>query len=423
MLDRRFSGAFLMYVVAFGVAGLAPFILLPFLTRNLSAEEFGAAALFVTVCQLLANFASLGSHGYVSVQYFKTSPRTWGSSVSAVMMLLLLVHGGLFLAFAALKSWISTWLGLSVPTITLALFTSVIVCMNFVYLSIYQSSNKPHLYLLARSVQAVLEIGLCLTLIKLETQPDSGVRIYTFPLAASATCCLGFGYCLRIGAFSSTNLKSSLKGAARFGLPLLPHLTSGTVISLLDRIIIATVLGKAQLGIYMAATQLGLAMLLVIEPFNKAYAPWLFARLAEGDARAKLTVVRFTYLFFLVLIIAGLAVMGISYVFFDLIVGKAYSEGRILIPFIVVSYIGQGMYYTVVNYLFYVEKTYILSAISVSVAIIGTCVTYVMVLFFGLEGAAFSGVISYALLFGLVWFFAAREVKLPWMQAWGASHG
>jgi O-antigen/teichoic acid export membrane protein len=423
MLDRRFSGAFLMYIAAFGVAGLAPFILLPFLTRNLSAEEFGAAALFVTVCQLLANFASLGSHGYVSVQYFKASPRSWGSSVSAVMLLILLTHFFLFLAFVAGKSWIASWLRLPVPTIALALCTSGLICMNFVYLSIYQSSSKPQLYLLARSIQAAMEIGLCLILIEFASQPDAGVRIYTFPLAVAAAGLLGLGYCLSIGAFSRAGLSSSLKGAARFGLPLLPHLTSGTIISLLDRIIIATVLGKAELGIYMAATQLGLAMLLMIEPFNKAYAPWLFARLAENDVRSKLTVVRFTYLFFVALILAGLAVMGVAYVLFDMIVGSAYSEGRILVPFIVMSYIGQGMYYTMVNYLFYVEKTYILSAISVSVAIVGTGVTYFMVMFFGLEGAAFSGVISYALLFGLVWFFAAREVKMPWLQPWGERHG
>ena len=418
MLDRRFSGAFMMFVAAFSVAGLSPFVLLPFLTRNLSADEFGVAALFITLCQLMANFTSLGTHGYVSVQYFKSSPRGWGSVVTAAMLLIFAVHAGLLVVFAVAGPWLADTLSVPQAMLALVIVSSLLLCMNFVYLSVYQSSERPQYYLLSRLIQTVLEVGLCLALLFLAGQTDAGVRVYTFPLALAVVGLGGLVYGWINDVFSTEGLGEKLRGAARFGLPMLPHVAAGTLVSFLDRIIIAAVSGPASLGIYMAATQLGLVMLLLIEPFNKAYAPWLFARLAENTSAARAKIVRFTYLFFLVLAVAGIAAAIAAFMFYDLIVGSQFSEGRVLVPLIVAGYVAQGLYYTVVNYLFYAEETYILSGVSVATAIVGTGITYGMILMFGLIGAAASLAINNTILFILVWFFAARAVSLPWLSPW-----
>jgi O-antigen/teichoic acid export membrane protein len=414
MLDRRFSGSFVMYIAAFGVAGLSPFILLPFLTHNLSSTEFGIAALFITMCQLVANFASFGTHGYVSVQYFKPPKRQWGSSVSAALLLIVAVHAGLLLAFFVAGGWIAQTLSVPSYILVLVIFSSLLICSNFIYLAIYQASERPQFYLLSRSIQAALEVGLCFAALSFFA-PSAGARVYTYPVAVGAAVVLGLVYCWVNGVFSTQGLKESVRGAIRFGAPTVPHVAAGTLVSFLDRIIIASVMGPSSLGIYMAATQLGLVMLLIIEPFNKAYAPWLFSRLSSGDEKAHAAIVRFTYLFFLALAAVGILAAAAASMFYDLIVGAEFSQGRILVPFIIAGYVAQGMYYTVVNYLFYAEKTHVLSAVSVTMAAVGTGVTYTMVTFFGLMGAAASLVINNSILFLLVWFFAAREVRLPWL--------
>lgn len=416
MLDRRFSGSFFMYAAAFAVAGISPLILLPFLTRNLSSTEFGIATLFVTLCQLVANFSSLGTHGYVSVQYFKGDTRGWGSAVTAALILIAAAHMTLLIVYLVAGNWIAQTLSMPFYALGLLIAASALVCMNFVYLAVYQSSGRPQFYLLSRCIQALFEVGLCLGFIYL-VSPTAEARIYTFPMAVGAVGLLGTYYCWATGAFSSRNLVQSLRGAMRFGLPMLPHVAAGTLLSFLDRLIIASVLGLDDLGVYMAAAQLGLVMLLLIEPFNKAYAPWLFSRLSSNQAGARVMIVRFTYLFFAALAVAGIAATIAATIFYDFVVGSEFAQGRPIVPLIIAGYVIQGMYYTVVNYLFYAEKTFILSIVSVSTLVIGSGITYALVSLFGLPGAAASLAVNNAILFLLVWFFAAREVKLPWLAA------
>ena len=108
--------------------------------------------------------------------------------------------------------------------------------------------------------------------------------------------------------------------------------------------------------------------------------------------------------------------------FYDLLVGEEFLEGVILIPFIVAGFVGQGMYYAMVNYIFYAEKTYILSFVSLLMAILGAAFTYVMVSKFALIGAAIAMCVNNFVFFFLVWYFAAREVEMPWLRALGIKH-
>jgi len=415
-MDRRFSASFLTYVLAFAAAGLPPFLLLPFLTRMLNAAEFGSATLFVTLCQLFASFSSFGTHGYVSVRYFNGATRDWGSSVPAAFAIIAALHTVLFVLYVVAGRWIAELLSLPFYALGMVLLASALLCMNFIFLAVYQSSNRPGYYLLARCIQAAGEIGLCLLVLYFFTT-GAEARILTLPVAIAAAGLLGLIYCRRVGALRTDDLKNSLKGALRFGLPMLPHVAAVTLVSFLDRLMIASIMGSEELGIYMAASQLGLVMLLVIEPFNKAYAPWLFARLTKNSDAVRAQIVRMTYLVFLFLLLVGFAATAATLFFYDRIVGPQFSAGRHLLPFIIGGIVIQGMYYTVVNYLFFVEKTYILSAISVTTVLTGIAVTFCMTSSFGLTGAAASLAINNAVLFGLVWFFAAREVKLPWFAA------
>ena len=273
MFDRKFSGAFLTYAFAFAVAGGSPFLLLPVLTRSLSAAEFGVAAFFLMLCQLLASVSSFGTHGFISVQYFKKSPNSWGSNVSASMIIVWFTHFCLLAAVFQFEPSLNEFWKLPAGTLYLVVFSSALLCTNYLYLSIFQSRQQPNYYLLLRLVQVCLEIGLCVSLVVIISNPDEKIRTMTFPIAVGAAGLVGLLSCIRTGVFASKDLWRSIRRALSFGVPMLPHLAAGMIVSFLDRLTIASILGQSSLGIYMAATQLGLAMLLVIEPFNKAYAP------------------------------------------------------------------------------------------------------------------------------------------------------
>jgi hypothetical protein len=88
--------------------------------------------------------------------------------------------------------------------------------------------------------------------------------------------------------------REDVREALAFGVPLVPHVAGLFVLNAADRLVINKDLGLAQAGIYMVAVQITMAMAIVFDAINRAYVPWLFARLAEDDPADKRTIVRGT---------------------------------------------------------------------------------------------------------------------------------
>jgi O-antigen/teichoic acid export membrane protein len=157
-----------------------------------------------------------------------------------------------------------------------------------------------------------------------------------------------------------------------------------------------------------------MAMVGLTEPLNKALAPWLFEQLAKNDEAVRRMIVRRTYLLFAALALLGLVVAAAAHLLFEQLIDSRYAPARALIPWMVGGFVLQGLYTSVVNYLFYAERTGRLSVASASTAVMGCGVSWFMTTHYGLQGAAMSFAFNSAVLFLLVWVSAARAVPMPW---------
>jgi len=166
----------------------------------------------------------------------------------------------------------------------------------------------------------------------------------------------------------------------------------------------------------MVGMQIGMAMSLLIEPMNKAFAPWLFEQLAKRDPSVNRMVVNYTYRFYVGLIAAALVVIIASQALFDRVIGAQYAAAKPLIPWMVMGFVFQGIYYSVVNYIFYAERTGKLSMISSASALCGSLLSYVFVSQWGMAGAGVSFALTNLVLFVLAWLLASRVVPMPWFS-------
>jgi len=164
----------------------------------------------------------------------------------------------------------------------------------------------------------------------------------------------------------------------------------------------------------MVAVQYGMTMTAVIEPLSKTFTPWLFGKLKEASGDDKALVVKRTYQYFIVLSAVALALAFLTNSFFDYLVDPEYHGATALVPLILIGYVMQGCYAAMVNYLLFVEKTKLLSAITVGVTAVGTCASYFAILEFGIMGAAAAFAFNNMLLFLLVWAAAAHWHPMPW---------
>jgi O-antigen/teichoic acid export membrane protein len=403
-----------IYACAFAVAGATPFLLLPLLTRQLSPAQFGEVTSFLILTAMLANAAGLSAHGFVSVRYFKVPTAEFRGLMTSALAAVVAAHGLAAALVLALYLPLGRALDLPFGTLLLAVAAALFLSMNMVFLALFQASGRPLHYLGARLIQGLIELLLCIALLYL-LAPDAGSRMHSYAVAIAASAVFGLHCSLRAKHLGGVGVDTrQLRALAAFGLPMLPHILAGTAIAYQDRVVVSSLLGAENLGFYMAAMQIGMVMIALVEPLNKALAPWLFEQLSRNDSAVRAMIVRNTYRLFAALACVGVVVAMGARLFFDQLVGPGYAAAMPLIPWMVAGFVLQGMYYAVVNYLFYAERTGRLSLVSATTAVAGCAVSYLFTFRWGLEGAAMSFALNNGLLFVGVWWAASRVVAMPW---------
>lgn len=405
--------AFALYVAAFALAGATPLLLLPLLTRLLTPAELGIATGFLVATLLIANVAGLSAHGVIAVRFFKMERPAFARLVGVALGAVLLTHLVVMAAMLPALEWLEATFELPRSIWLFAALTALMLSFNQAFLTMFQIAGEPGGYLKSRALQSFVEFTLCAAILVFAIQ-DERARVYSYALAVALAAFFGFSFARKRAFIATGGGQGELAAVLRYGVPLLPHVLGGTVITYLDRVIVGATLGAEGLGLYTAAAQIGLVMMLIIEPLNKALMPWLYGKLALNDPEVNRRVVRSTYVGYVVLALFGALIAGLGVLFFEVIVGPQYRSAKPLVPFIVLGFVFQGMYYSVVNYVCYAEKTAYLSLTTGTVVLFGAIFNYGLVLRFGLMGASMGFALNNLLLFLATWWLSTRAVRMPW---------
>jgi O-antigen/teichoic acid export membrane protein len=140
----------------------------------------------------------------------------------------------------------------------------------------------------------------------------------------------------------------------------------------------------------------------------------LFDALTKREPGIERVIVKFSYLIFAGLLVLALVCAVLFALAFPLVFPPEYGAAKTIIFPLAIGMAFQGMYYGVVNYLFYVEATAHLSVASTAVVGLSIGTSYLLISNFGLLGAALSFVLTNAVLFLVVWYLASKAVPMPW---------
>lgn len=406
----------LLYGLAFGLAGVTPLALLPFLTHHLEIATFGQITAFLTLVPLLAGLSGLSIHGFLTVRYFKTSTNDLGEAIGSAIYLLIAIHLLLAIVVQAAHPYLIPMADLSISALMLMVGAALILNLNLLGLALFQVRNQPFRYLKAKLIQTTLEIGLCIATV-MWISSEAWTRTSTFTIAVACSALFGLvhsGARLRIPARTQWRWAREIVG---FGAPLTPHILSGLLLVSIDRVMVSNISGAASLGLYMVSLQIAMIFSLLTESLSKALTPKLLNSLKSNDPVINSKIVSMTYRIFGCLCAAGIILWCVATLIFPIVIDPQYAAAKSLLPWFIAGFVAQGFYYAVVNYLFAAERTSLLSAVSTSLAIIGACVSYTLTTRYGLEGAAASFAINNLLYFLATWIAAAKVYSMPWLAS------
>jgi O-antigen/teichoic acid export membrane protein len=414
---RRLLGNAAVYTVANIANSAIPFLLLPVLTRILSPGEYGLVTIFTTLVTLFGAFTGLSVHGAVNVRYFDAGTRHARYVGSTLAILAASTSLALLVVLLGASSLPDTLL-LPRPWLLMAVLAASAQFLINIRLVMWQVRGQALQYGVFQVCQTALNLGLSLVLIMACDLGWQG-RLAGLLSALFLFAALGLVTLRRSSLVEWRVDRGDVKDALGFGIPLIPHVVGTFCIAASDKLMVASLLSVDDAGVYAAGMQIGLVIGVLADAVVKAITPWLYANLARADAEVNRKVVRMTYLYFVLVALAGL-VLGALAPWLLLLVGERFRSSQEVVAYIAIGGAFSGMYLMVVGYIFYAKCNGFLSATSLCVGAFNLAASYFLVQRHGAVGAAQAYAASQALMFAVTWAIAARFHPMPWARAFRA---
>ena len=194
----------------------------------------------------------------------------------------------------------------------------------------------------------------------------------------------------------------------KFGIPLIPHTLAGWILTLIDRIFLNNYQSIAIVGLYSLGYQFGMIMSLITTSINFAWAPFFMSTAKEKGEDAKPIFKQLTTYYMMAIIFIGLAISMFAKDVIFLMTTPEYYESYKIIPIIIGSYVLNGMYFMIVNQIFYTKQTKYLPIATVGSALINIVLNYLWIPEYGMIGAAYATLFSFAFALIFTWIISYR---------------
>ncbi len=406
----------LIYMVGEGGGKGFTYLLFILLARFVPLEEFGAINLFIATAGILAVVVGLGLPDTLLRFFFRELPfrEVLGASLALILGFGVVVGVGL----TALRDPLSRALPLAPSLTLLAVVCAGAVALRACWLAVLRAQRRSTSFAVARWAEPLLMAAAIGPIVIL--QGDIGHRL-VLKVYVAAILAVGLYGLADLGR--SCGLRPSLRPVREllaYAAPLVPHALAMTGLASFDQVVISQVRGLEETGLYALAYRFGMAMFLFAFGVASAWSLWVFRELGKAEESADLgSVGKAAFR------VATVAAALLSFVLPGLVVavgGRDYAASAALVPLVVYGYLWMMLYSLAVPLLIFENRTGTLAKASATAFVVNAALNYLLVPRYGFAAAAVTTVVSYALLFLLVWRHLDRSrVGVPFGRLFGEA--
>lgn len=406
------------YAISNILNALIPFLLMPVLTRYLTPADYGITTMMQVMIGFMTPFVGLNLQGAIAVKYYKKDEIDFPKYISNCLFILAATSLLMTVTFICFAKQISQYTAFPIDW----LWSILLICFGQflinIVLTMLQVSTRPRFYGCIQISQTLLNLLLSLWLIIIVNFNWQG-RVIAQIVTVTFFMIMSFFLLNKWHLLVFSYDKEYIKDALKFGIPLIPHALSYFFVSMSDRFWITNLIGVGATGVYAAGAQIGMALQLLAGSFNQAYSPWLYKNLGGITIEKKKKIVNFTYVYFIMILIFALVFSFVMPSFLHVFLGAQFYNSGDYILGIALAGAFQGMYCMVVNYIFYVGKTYYLACITFLTSVLHIFNTYWAIVWFGAVGATYSSAFTTFITFILVWVLSNKMYPMPWWSIIG----
>lgn len=392
-----------------------PFITLPIFTRILSTSDFGLYNTYLAYESILSIVLGFGLSSTVriaKVQYPSSFENYISSIYGLQFTITIIADVVLYLLFVLIN-----------PSIWLSKTVCIILLLNCLFTQFYNIGTTKYAIngevsrnIVVSLLYTVLNVGISLFLCSFVFQNNAYCGRIIGTLLGSVIASL-FIFVNQISKSHMFFNKDYWSFGLRMGLPLIIHALSLTLLSQCDKIMIQSMVGDSEAGIYgLAVTLIGI-ITVIVNSVDSAWAPWFFSELEKG---------KYTHVCknnnYIIAAFSGMIVMImlISPELIKLFSDVQYWDSRYAFAPLSLSVLFSFYYLIPVNFEYYMKKTGFIAISTLITAIINLILNYFLILTYGYISAAYATCLSKAILFVFHWLRARslsniRLLNMRWV--------
>lgn len=407
-LSKPLKASFWFLITGFLQKGISV-ITTPIFTRLLSTSEYGQFSIYNSWAGIITIFATLNLSAGVFMRgliKFEDDRDTFTSSIQGLTTTTVLICSLIYILFY--EFWSSIF---DLPFILMvSMFINLLVTPAFQFWSSRQRVDFKYKKLVALTLfntiatSVIGVIAVRNSVYKVEARVVSSVVINIVSF--------GFLYLKQAKAGGTFYNKKYWRYALAFNLPLIPHYLSQVVLSQADRIMINSMCGPSEAGIYSVAYALSMIMLIVNTSVINTLNPWMYKKIEKKKYKE---ISRVSYIVLGIIATANLILIVIAPEAISVMAPKDYYEAIWIIPPVAASVFFMFMYSLFANFEFYYEKTKFIMLASIIGAILNIVLNYIFIDKFGFIAAGYTTLCCY-IIYAFLHYYFMRKINKEYMN-------
>ena len=404
----------LVYGVAGAAAKLVGLIMIPVYTRFLTPSDYGLLEIVQLTANLIGIVLALGFTSAVLRFYFhydSKEDRDQVISTGLVATITMALGATLLLLPQSRRlSGLLTGSDTHQQLVAIMVFTSFFSVSLMVPMAYMRALEKSVMYGATSLARLAAGLGLNILFVVVLRLGVLGVLLSGL-IVGGLTSAVLIGWTVRRVAFGVS--RSKLKEMVRYGSPLVVATLGMFVLHFSDRFLLRRLATLEDVGLYALGYKFSMMLpALVMEPFGLIWGAAVFSIFRRDDA-PRIYARVFTYLMF----VAVLFTLGVSLLIRDVVI--VVATPRFLSAHTVVPVVMAGLLCLAASQFFetgvHLMKRTVYRAIAlVSAAISNVLLNLVLIPRFGMMGAAYATLLSFAILAALAYVFGQRLYSIPY---------
>lgn len=389
-------------------------VLLPLYARALTPADYGTLEIFtVTGTALLTPLLLLGFQSalvryYATARspeegrdYFRTALTTVLGTSFAAWLVLFLAAPALSRLFFGQASMTWHWR---------TVFSAVLVdAAGYMILALFRSQERPVRYSSVTLTRFGILMGTNVILVGVLGMGVKGALIGNL---AGAVAGLGLGVLLALREVGIGFSLPRFRQLAGFGLPLVVNAVAVTfVMGRADRYFLKALGTLSDVGVYALGYKIAMILSVLVNAFMVAWFPIIFRIAREPDAKAIFSRVLTYYL--LATGFVAVAISSYASEIVDLVAKPEYERAASVVLLILGAYLFQGIYTIMTAGVSLTDRTRWMSLVAAVSAAVNLGANLVLVPAYGIHGAAWAALGSYAFLAAAMGAVSRRYYPIP----------